>query len=146
MRPKSILWFERIYLFAFLLGLLNTYLAWDVSLGELQSRPETAQLGSGFLGVIVGGTAAISLLLWYYVSRRGSEVAKWILTIFFAFGALGIFVTLLRGAVPNSLGDMLALVTLALNAVAVWLMFRADARPWFLPDEDASDDLAETTT
>lgn len=133
-RPASILTFERCYLGAWLLGLVNLALTWG-------ARVETASIGAGgamssgtlagtlIAGVVVGGI--IALVLWYFVARRASTVAKWIVVVFYVFGVLGILANLARGTFAPGLGGVLEIVGLVLQTIAVVMLFRPDAKAWF---------------
>jgi hypothetical protein len=128
MRPASIVNFERLYVGAIIVGLVNTYLSWDKSLAMLRSQP--VQVGSGFL---IGTTAfglAIQLLLWFFIARRGSVVAKWLLVVLFALGILLLIVALVRNPAIGGVTGVLALVNYALQAAAVWMLFRPDSKAW----------------
>ena len=127
--------FERCYLAAWLIGLIRTAVGWNAMVETANANPSAAALGPSFaetvmiVSVVLG--AVISLLLWYFVARRGSVVAKWIVTVFFAIGLLAflrnLFITDLN------MGAMVAfsVVTIALQAIAVAMLFRPDAKPWF---------------
>ena len=77
MRPKSIELFEKVYLGAIALGLVNTFLSWSqVNAMLADPRMQSAGVGNGTLvfGVVVG--VLIPILLWYFIARRASNVAK----------------------------------------------------------------------
>ncbi|WP_242095542.1 MULTISPECIES: hypothetical protein [unclassified Sphingomonas] len=135
MRPPSIVNFERCYLGSFAIWLLNTLAFWPALTAAMRANPAVARLSPAFaptvLGIGIVLVSAITLLLWYFTARTGSLVAKWIVTIFFAFSAIPAFYGLavaMRPMTPQGIGN---LVSIALNAVAVWMLFRADARLWF---------------
>jgi hypothetical protein len=133
MRPVSIVWFERIYLFSIALGLLSTMMNWSVIIAAAQAAPNAAQLpGSipAFSLIVIAFSIGINLLIWYFIARRGSNVARWIFTAFFVFGLL---------VMPSSLSNPLygpGLVAMAvfntlLQVAALVCLFRPDARDWF---------------
>lgn len=133
MRPISIVWFERIYLFSLVLGLLSTFINWSVIMTAAQTATEAKQLPSAIPAisiVIIASSFGISLLIWYFISRRGSNVARWIFTVFFVLGLL---------ALPSSLSNPLygpglvamAMLNTVLQFVALVLLFRPDSREWF---------------
>jgi drug/metabolite transporter (DMT)-like permease len=75
----------------------------------------------------------IPLLLWYFIARRASNIAKWILVVMTLLGLL--FVNL----DPGQLGSLAGIASLAvtiLQLVAIVLLFRADARTWLSDDAD----------
>lgn len=129
MRPQSIVMFERLFLASLALGVANFFLTYSDAV-ELISKDAAAQqfgLGGGFLIGIVAVSFAVYLLLWFMIARRASNVAKWILVVFVAFGVLS--------ALPALTGEwnltlMLSLVAYALEVVAVVNLFRPDAKAW----------------
>ena len=90
MRPISIVNFERCYLGAIVVGLVNSFISIPVMMRTPKVAQAAATFGPGFLyGSILFGIV-VTLLLWYFAARRASVVAKWIIVVFFAFGVLGI--------------------------------------------------------
>lgn len=136
MRPSSILWFERLYLAAIVVGILNSLLAWE-SFAETQ-----AALGMGFVVATLVISNGISLLLWYLVARRGSVVAKWVLVVLFALGVASLLFTLVMGTYPSGAVGVIGAVGWLLQAAAVMFLFRQDAALWF--DGDDATDVEET--
>ena len=125
MRPASIVNFERLYLAAIAIGLVNTILSWDRSVAMLASQPGM-DFGPGFLvGTVVAGLI-IQLLLWYFIARRGSSVAKWVLVLLFVLGLIFVATSPPIGGIATILG----VVTLLLDLAAIWMLFRPDARSW----------------
>ena len=130
MRPISIVNFERCYLGAIVVGLLNSLFTIPVMMRTPQVAQATARFGGGFIYISMVLNIVVTLLLWYFAARKASVVAKWIIVVFFAFGVLGILVNLTRGF-PTGLSGVLSIVAIALQAVAVYLLFRPDANAWF---------------
>lgn len=134
-RPGSIVLFERCYLGGVAVGLLNTAVSWNTTLVRLAEDPAAAQMGASFAkGTLVGGVLlgiVISLLLWYFTARAGSVVTKWIITVFFVLGILGLIWSGVRGTTPQGLSGVLVVVAWVLNAIAVWQLFKTDSRRWF---------------
>ena len=75
----------------------------------------------------------IPLLLWYFIARRASNIAKWILVVMTLLGLL--FVNLDAGQL-GSLAGIASLTVTILQLVAIVLLFRADARAWLSDDAD----------
>lgn len=130
-RPKSIELFERCYLGGWAVGLINTVIRWS----DMQSDPRiveaTQAVGTGpLLAVSVIGLL-IPLILWFFIARKGSVIAKWILVVITAIGVVSLAFSLARGALPTSVGGLLGLVGITLNIVAATLLFRPDAKLWF---------------
>lgn len=134
-RPNSIVLFERCYLGSLAVGLVNTAVSWKGTQAQLAENPAAAQLGASFAqGMVVGGALlgiAISLLLWYFTARQGSVVTKWIITVFFALGVLGLVLGAVRGTMPQGVSGILVVIAWVLNAIAVWQLFKRDSKVWF---------------
>ena len=134
-RPVSIVWFERCYLGAMAVGLLNTALSWQATTTKMAESPGADQFGPSFgPDVLIVGTLfgiGISLLLWYFAARKGAAVAKWIITVFFVLGVLGLGFSALMRTFPEGVSGVLGVVGFVLNAIAVWQLFRPDTEAWF---------------
>lgn len=134
MRPESIVNFERFYLGALVVGLINFVISWGSMQEMMTSDPAVAAagLGTGFLVTTAGFSLLIPLILWYFIARRGSNIAKWILVVLFALG-LVFTIPALLGSTPvpgGTIGLVLTLVTLAMQAYAVYMLFKPDAVAW----------------
>ena len=141
MRPKSIILFERLFLTMIVVGVLNGFLNFTTAKAQLQADPQAAAMfGSGFLiGAIILGVI-INLLLWFFVARKGSVVAKWIVVVFFGLSLLGIVTSLPNLVFPTALLSFLALI---LQGAAVYMLFRPDAVAWLKGDRTADTDVFE---
>jgi hypothetical protein len=132
-RPQSIVWFERSYLGALALGLVNNALNWTAMQERMAAAPNSALLPSWFLPVALGIGILISLLLWFFIARRASVVAKWIVVVLFVIGLIGVpgIVTGLQSGLITPLMAAFALIAFGLNGFAVWTLFRSDTKAWF---------------
>lgn len=134
-RPISIVWFERCYLGCVVLGVINTAVAWNTTVAKMAENPATAQFGPSFVpNMLIGGvvlSVLVSLLLWYFTARKGSVVTKWIITVLFVLGILGLVMGLVQHSLPPGPTAVLTIVAWVLDAIAVWQLFRPDTRAWF---------------
>lgn len=135
MRPTSIVLFERLFLLSLAIALVIGFLQYDALVAQVGNDPALAQLGwgSGAILVVMAISLLIPLLLWYFIARRASNIAKWILVVMTLLGLL--FVNL----DPGQLGSLAGIASLAvtiLQLVAIVLLFRADARAWLSDDTD----------
>ncbi|MGY2736028.1 hypothetical protein [Sphingomonas sp. UYP23] len=134
-RPASITLFERCYLGAVVVGLVNSAMAWNDTMARIAEQPAAAQLGSAFgQSMLIGVTVlsiVISLLLWYFTARQASVVTKWIITGFFGIGALSFVLAAVKGTMPQGVGGILAVLAWVLNAVAVFALFKPASKVWF---------------
>lgn len=101
-RPASIVTFERLYLGALAIGVINTVMSWSTNQAQMAAQtaqvPEAGQIISWLVPVATAIGVGISLLLWYFIARRGAAVAKWIATIL-VVAAVG-FMALALSGVP----------------------------------------------
>ena len=141
MRPQSIIWFERLYVAAFVLGVLSIVQTWGIQTAMLDSDPRLASMpwvpyASLAVRMVLAGA------LWYFVARKGSVIAKWIVVLLAAYGAVLLALLLfglVQGSAPLAIVAPSALQNI-LYIAAVALLFRPDTRPWF-----GEDTAAETT-
>ena len=136
-RPPSIINFERLYLGALALGLVNTVLTWSTYLRVPAVIQAQAAIGDWYLPTVTAIGFIIPLIFWYLAARRASVVAKWFTTVFFGFSLLGVLIGVGMGSYPSSLAAVLSVVAVVLNAVAVWMLFKSDAKTWFGEHPDA---------
>ena len=131
MRPTSITTFERFYLGALVIGLINNVLNWSQATAVLNDPSvQAAGLGTGFLVSTMVIGLAIPLLLWYFITRRASNIAKWILVVLFGFGLIGVLMSFSAMMAMGTLPMVLGLIALALQAYAVFMLFKPDAVAW----------------
>ncbi len=138
MRPNSIIMFERLFLASLVVGLVGLALTYQQSVDALANDPATAALGLGggaLLGIVVF-SYAISLLLWYFIARRASTVAKWIFIVILALGLVSL-VGVVTG--PWTLETILNVVVYGLEVVAAGFLFQPDAKAWFASRGAAAD-------
>jgi hypothetical protein len=140
-RPQSIIGFERCFLGGIAVGLINSAMSWSAIQSQLDRTPGADLLPGGFMIGTIAVGLIINLLLWYFAARRRAVVAKWIIVAFFGLGLLGIVRVVFSGIVAPTM-NVFAVVGLILQAIAVWMLFRPDAKAWFAGRRD--DDLTQT--
>lgn len=129
MRPNSIIQFDRFFLGSLALAGVNAVLSMQDTLAD--PRLARSGLGMGFIVGIQVFSFALMLALWFFISRRAGNAARWILTV---MTVLGMFVTIPMVPVlaERGIGNMaFALVITVLQVAAVAFLFRSDARAWF---------------
>jgi len=136
MKPTSIRRFDSLYLANIVLSLVGSFLSYGAMVSEIEMRTAAAglQLGSGTVIATIALGTAISLLLWFLVSRKALGFAKWIIVILFLVAlasAFGLFGTpsLISGAWTSV--KAISAVMLLLQAAAVFYLFQPDAKAWF---------------
>ncbi len=136
MRPQSIIRFEQAYLASVLVGLVNLALSWKTKLMTMErdprfgGNPQMVEIGGWMMVGMAALGVLISLLLWYFAARRGSEIAKWCLVVLLLVSLVGVASAVTQFAAVGALGAGLTLLAFALNAYAVWMLFQPDAKAW----------------
>jgi hypothetical protein len=127
MRPQSIVNFERLYLLAIVIGVITGVVTHDKSVADM-AKMHINPSAVTWIQVIF---TVIGLLLLYFIARRASVVAKWILTVLYLLGLLGFLVAIPKLMEGGTLPAILQVATIALEGVAIYFLFRPDARAWF---------------
>lgn len=130
MRPKSIVNFDYAYLGSLLIGLINTVLTWQETTAQVSVQRAMATIGSWYPIAVFAVGFGISLLLWYFTSRRASLIAKWILVVLTAIGVVLTMMSLAT-ALTMTLSSGLIVMSVVLQILAMVLLFRPDARAFF---------------
>lgn len=136
MRPQSIRVFERLYLVSVLLSILGgvwTWFHWSDVL-PAGTPPQAAAMMPAIIGGGLLFGIILNLLLWFFIARRGAEIAKWIFVVLFALGLAGVVRSLFGGgAVLPGPMRIISIVQMLLQAGCTWMLFRPDSKPWFVP-------------
>jgi hypothetical protein len=117
-----------------LLGAGSLALHWPKIIGSLKSDPAIASMVESaaiFVGIALGFSFAVSILLWYFVARKASNIAKWIYVAVMGFGAVSTLASLNDPTSPTGLALAISLVSTTLTALSIFFLFRPDARVWF---------------
>lgn len=130
MTPASITRFSQAMLASIGLAIVQQLLNFDDQREVLARNPQTAGLGDGFLGVTLAFGFAVSLLLWFMIARRASNIAKWILIALTALGLLWLPGTVASAKAMGPLTLGLVIASTVLQIVAIWYLFQPDARDW----------------
>jgi hypothetical protein len=94
------------------------------------------QMAAMMPAIMAGGVVfslIVDLLLWFFIARRGSEVAKWIYIVLFAIAVVGVLRSLFGGGHVELPGlvRILSFLRVLIEAACAWLLFRPDANAWF---------------
>lgn len=133
MRPPSIVKFDQLFFATIAFGLVGFAINWDTAMAQLNANPGLSQLGWDGATLMIGAYAmglAINLLLWFFISRRASNVARWILTALTGYGLISLPFTLFMAPMPI-VTMIVVLVSAVLQIAMLWLLFRPDAAAWF---------------
>jgi hypothetical protein len=133
MKPDSIIWFDRLYIGIVATNLASMLLLLPVIDQRLLNNPQAAAVGIGleFLFGLAISVMIFSLILWFFVSRFRSNIAKWLVALLLIHsswtGLVNIAsvtdLTLATGAL-NFLHSVLGILTL-------YALFTSDSRAWF---------------
>lgn len=130
-RPKSIQLFELFYLGSVLVGAVNTAMTWAETSTSTEAAQVKQMLGQWFLPLSTVFLYTLWLLLWYFTARLRSNLARWVVVVFYVLALVGFVFTLGAGATPAGLPFALSAVSLILTTIAVFFLFRRDAVAWF---------------
>ena len=123
MRPKSMMWFDIAFLGSLVAQGASLAVAWEANRGQLP---------------VFGTGIAVSLLLWFFVSHWGSNVARWLLALLVGAQVLVTASALLSAAFWSSPGGLLIALSLVLQVAAIVFLFRPETRPWFTAPIEAA--------
>jgi hypothetical protein len=130
MKPASIRRFDLFFLASLALLAVGFFIGFDATVESIraQTAAQGLQVGGGFAIGLFAVVLVINLLLWFLVSRKGVSVAKWLLVVLLIIDLFGV-PSLLGGGLTAS--KMVSLLRIALEAVAIAFLFKADAKAWF---------------
>jgi hypothetical protein len=126
MRPESVKRFELLFFLSLGLGMTISVLTW---------RQTTQMAGAGFALTVQAAVLLILLGLVLLVSRKGSNIARWVLVTLFVIGVIIYIPSVAVMYAQSPLAAMLSLVQFALQVAAIYLVFRPDAKSWFRKDQ-----------
>jgi hypothetical protein len=130
-QPASIKHFDRFFFGSMALSLLNLAMTIEDSFALIEQDAAILGFGSGFSFAVTLFSMAIPLLLWFLISRRASNVAKWILVVLTVIGLLLVILTFPSQVEQGILSLILVMAMNVLQIVAITFLFRRDARVWF---------------
>ena len=123
-RPAGIIWFERIMFGTLALGAIQSWLLWPSI---------TSVAGPAFLLTVEAGVLAFFAGLTLLVSRRRSNIAKWILI---ALAVVGFPFTVTHYLQGRYLGvPLIGLIQSVGQLLAYGLLFTDQSRKWLRRDE-----------
>ncbi len=133
-RPASIRNFERCFWTSMLLGAASLVLHWPRIVTGLKADAVTAPVIESAV-IFVGGAwaigFAISLLLWHFIARKASNIAKWIYVVVMGLGSVSTLTSFNDPMSPTGLALAVSLISTALTVFSIVFLFRPDARSWF---------------
>lgn len=137
-RPRSIAIFDIAYLAALAVNLAGPFLVWPALTASVAEQAQAS--GAGVVnGILIGGilvALVVGLLLWWFVARRGSNVARWIAVLALGYGLVSSALGLAGAGGAINLGGLVLIVGMVCTAVALAALFMPDARAWFAHDPE----------
>jgi hypothetical protein len=131
MRPESIILFEKVFFASLAVGIATTVIGWEEVKAMLADPSiQAAGIGGGAVALSLALGIVLPLVLWYFIARRASNVAKWIFVVLTALGLFGLLAALADPSAAKGLQTMASAVSTGLQVAAAWLLFRPDARKW----------------
>ena len=134
MRPKSIVWFERLLLATIATMLIIRVNEAPTMLTKFAANPITAPFGTAIFICAIGFNLFINLMFWFFIARRAINIAKWIWVVLIAIGLPYNLYVLFTGlfAGVTSLGTIVfQVISACLEVAAAVMLFRPDAKVWF---------------
>ena len=131
LRPKSIRLFELFYLGSVLVAAIQTAMEWSVTSRNRDTVNVQQMLGPWFPALLTVFLFTLWLILWYFVARARSNVARWAVVVLYVFSLLGYLTVLGMGSQQTAVSLALSTLGIALDTVAVFFLFRRDAVEWF---------------
>lgn len=130
-RPRSIVWFECLYLVALALGVLTTYLRWDQIVAQVDATPGYEGRGLAFAILSLAFWIPVNLLLWHLAAHRGSLAGKWMIAGLAVVSAFDLLTLALTGNISRDMTGLLDLAVYLASFAALWFLFRPDSKSWF---------------
>ena len=131
MKPDSVKKFDLFFLASIAIAVVSALMNWDQSLaGAQEALSQSGMEGQAETFLIIGLAFGIGLglLLWAMASPLRLGFARWLLLLFVAYRAVSIPLALTSGMGSLSITG---LVTVLLEAIALWFLFRPDAKQWY---------------
>lgn len=129
MRPQAIILFERLMLASFVVGLTNIATGFSRIQAIITQSPLNPLAMTVGMIVGLGFGLLLPLGLALLISRRASNVAKWILVVLLVLGLLR-SPTTLANPMMSPLGKLGYLVISLIQIGAAIMLFRKDVREW----------------
>jgi hypothetical protein len=140
MRPKTIVYFERIIFGTLLLAVLQVYLSWD-RIKAFGSPPDRDLQAVIYLIVLIVMSALVGTLT-LLVSRRRSKIAMWVSIAMAAYGIWLVVSGILHERLLGS--NIIPALQCVGQAVAYGLLFTPSARRWMRREDEKEREAASS--
>lgn len=139
MRPESIRRFDFAYLGSLVLSAVDFVLERDALTSRLAAQSGEggiAMSGSIVTGVFVAWMVFL-VFLWFLAARQRATIAKWVIVLLVAIGLYAV-PALFSGTF--TLAKTVSAMSLVLSLLAVYYLFKPDAKAWFAGEEAVEPD------
>lgn len=132
MKPRSMEIFDYLFFGSLLVSIFHFIFAWDRMLLD-GTGEASAVMPDMTVFFIIGAVFGFGLvfLLWFFVSAKGSNVARWIYTV---LTGLGVAMAVVELAILPTSEIVLSMITNGLAAASIAFLFRSDSADWFAGD------------
>ena len=138
-RPRSILWFERLLALALVIDLAVNLASWPAISDRLAAQGLSAN--PILIVLIAAASPLFGAALLYFVARRRSRFARWVITLLVAAATIAFVVVMIRGSMPWTSAFQLTVLAELMKVIAVTRLFTAEAVAWFA-GSSTNDDAA----
>jgi hypothetical protein len=138
-RPPSIVNFEWAYWLAMILAYANVALTWQQTVAEIETSPGLAGRGTLYMVWYLVFWTPFNLLTWYFAAYRRSVAAKWMIVTISIWNIFDLGGWAIAGQLGEGLARALTLLFFIPSFLAVWFLFRPDAKRWFDERHDLPD-------
>lgn len=147
-KPKSILWFGRLYFASLAIAALDAFLLWDQHIADFETEPELEGVGYLYYAIIWSQAFIFSIVIWYFIVMKPKLWAKWVQIILVALSIAILIGELFFVLFP--VGDdgipewanlenlfwpyylsYLYLIGSLVSVFATYMLFRSTAVDWF---------------
>ena len=135
-KPSAIAWFERLYVLGILLATVSLIATWNET---MSSGGDDGAILSLMSGVMVALIYVLNFLFWFFIMRRHSNIARWVLSVLTVVTTPLIFLT--PDKRPWDVWHAVDIVDMVVGLAAISCLFLPGARRWF---DGWRDNLAET--
>lgn len=125
------MWFERLYVASTIAGLMNLL----ISYGELRQYAVSRGTAAAGPAIALLITVTTGVLFWFFIARRGSNAAKWILVILTALNLLDAAETARFMRALSPIYSVTLVTSVALLFASLTMLFRTDAVEWLRSDK-----------
>ena len=119
--PKHIKYFEWTWLGSLALGIIVSALSYS------EMVPAGTEIFAGFIQIFVFG---VTLLLILLISRKRSNIAKWIVVVFFGLGIV-VYIPQLASLFNMGFVGVLSSLQALAQCVGLYFLFTQESRDWF---------------